>query len=128
RALSGDAQGTLIHWDLSSGRILHRMAGYLERGKESNPLTSHYETIWGIAFHQDGQTALSVSRDQTAFLWDLNEGKFLRRYALLKSGLFAVAFHPGGRSVLLGQLDGKMRVLDLESEQGLEFVGHTGRI
>lgn len=128
RILSGDAHGTVIHWDLASGRILHRLSGYLERGKESNPLISHYEAIWGIAFHKDGQTALSVSQDQTALLWDLSEGKLMRRYASFKSGLFAVAFHPNGHSALIGRMDGKLSILDLDSGRYQEFLGHAGRV
>lgn len=127
-ALSGDAWGTVIHWELPSGRIRHRFAGYLERGRESNPLESHYEAIWGIAFHPDGRAALSVSQDQTALLWDLDVGKLARRYAQLKSGLFAVAFHPDGRSALIGRMDGRMSRMELESGECQDFLGHTGRL
>lgn len=128
RAVSGDAQGTVIHWELASGRLLQRFSGYLERGRESNPLESHYEAIWGIAFRPDGQAALSVSQDQTALLWDLTDGKLLRRYTTFKAGLFGVAFHPNGRSALVGRLDSKLSLLDLESGESLDFLGHGGRV
>jgi WD40 repeat protein/DNA-binding SARP family transcriptional activator/energy-coupling factor transporter ATP-binding protein EcfA2 len=128
RAVSGDAQGTVIHWELACGREVHRFAGYLERGRESNPLESHYDVIWGIAFRPDGQAALSVSEDQTAVLWDLVEGKSLRRYTTFIAGLLAVAFHPDGRSALLGRLDSKLSLLDLESGECQNFLGHSGRL
>jgi WD40 repeat protein/DNA-binding SARP family transcriptional activator len=128
RAVSGDAQGTVIHWALASGRETHRFAGCLERGRESNHLESHYEAIWGIAFRPDGRAALSVSQDQTALLWDLVEGKLLRRYAALKAGLLTVAFHPDGRSALLGRLDSKLSLLDLESGECQDFLGHSARL
>lgn len=83
----------MIHWELCGGRLLHRFSGYLERerGRESNPYESHYDAVWGVAFRGDGEAALSGTPDQAALLWDLTDGKLLRRYANFKAGLFGAA-------------------------------------
>jgi WD40 repeat protein len=128
RALSGDAQGTVIHWELAGGRKLHVFAGYLRRGQGSDPEEGHYDAVWGLAFRADGRSALSVSQDQCAILWDLAEGTMLWRNDVFKAGLFAVSLCPDGRSALLGGLDSRMATLDLASGECRHFLGHTGRL
>ena len=128
RALSSDAHGTVIHWTVPEGEILHRFPGYLERGADSDWMLGHIDAAWGVAFVPGSETAISVSQDQFALLWDLREGKQLRRYSAIKAGLFAVACSPDGRAVLLGGLDSRMALLDLESGVFERYLGHTGRL
>ena len=128
RVLSGDAQGTVIHWDLATGQILHRFADYLARGVDSNPHQSHYDVVWGVTFGKDGLTAISGSQDQTCLIWDLVEGKLLRRFLEPQAGICATTLHPNGRSVILGKLDSQVTVMDLASGHTDQFMGHTGRV
>ena len=128
RALSSDAHGTVIHWKVPEGEVLHRFPGYLERGAHSDWMLGHIDAAWGVAFVPGSETAISVSQDQFALLWDLREGKQLRRYSAIKAGLFAVTCSPDGRAVLLGGLDSRMALLDLESGVFERYLGHTGRL
>jgi WD40 repeat protein len=64
QALSADAAGVAILWDLESGEEIRR---FDNSGS-------------GILFLPDGQTALMASRDWSLALWDLASGEVIRRF------------------------------------------------
>jgi WD40 repeat protein len=52
-------QGEIILWDVKTGEILHTFIGHTDR-------------VSSVAFSPDGQSALSVSPDNTAILWRID--------------------------------------------------------
>ncbi|MBI1299678.1 hypothetical protein GC175_32535 [bacterium] len=128
RALSGDAQGTVIHWDLDAGKLLHSFDDCTKAPGDTSRFDNHYDAVWGVAFTLDGLRGISVSQDQRSILWDLVEGKLLRRFGYPRTGLLSLALHPTRESAILGRLDSGVAVLDLKSGDHENFLGHTGRV
>lgn len=128
QALSGSADRGVILWDLETGEVRHEMAGVADTVAGSQEAIGHYDSVWGVAFRPDGRTALSVSQDEFAILWDLETGQLATRFDT-NIGLFSLAMSRDGHTALLGTLDNRVLLLDLESGQlVLQLRGHTARV
>jgi WD40 repeat protein len=134
-ALSGSADRSVILWDLGSGEIRHRMSGVPDTVTGAQQAIGHYDSVWDVAFLPDGHSALSVSQDEHAILWDLDSGQLLQRFDA-ETGLFSLAVGPHGRAALLGTLDSRVLLLDISAplkagldtgELSLQLRGHEGR-
>ena len=64
---SGDYEGTIKLWDITTGRLIRTIAG-------------HAKSIWSIAFSSDDRRLLSASGDGTAKLWDATTGQLMRTF------------------------------------------------
>jgi len=99
RLASGSYDGTVIIWDLESGRPAQTLRG-------------HTDWVSSVAWSTDGRLA-SVSVDGMVILWDLESGtpaQVLRGY----SDVTSVAWSPDGR-LASGSVDGTVTLWDLES-------------
>jgi WD40 repeat protein len=66
--------------------------------------------------------------DEFAILWDLETGQLIQRFDTEVS-LYSVVMSADGRTALLGALDNRVLLLDLETGQlSLQLRGHTGRV
>jgi WD40 repeat protein len=54
--LTGDDKGTLLLWELRSGKVLRRFAG-------------HTGGVWDIAFIENGDFALTTGGDGNLIMW-----------------------------------------------------------
>jgi WD40 repeat protein len=135
-ALSGSADRSVILWDISipldedlaSGGILHKMSGVADTVEGSQQATGHYDSVGGVAFLPDGHTALSVSQDEFAILWNLETGQLIQRFDT-ETGLHSATVRADGHTTLLGTLDNRVLLLDLATGQSpLQLRGHTGRV
>jgi WD40 repeat protein len=128
QALSGSADRNVILWDLESGAALHWMTGVADAVAGSREGGGHFDSVWGVAFHPDGRTAVSVSQDEFVILWDLETGQLASRIDA-DIGMFGIAMSSDGRRALVGTLDNRVLLLDLESGQLLsQLRGHTARV
>jgi WD40 repeat protein len=141
-ALSGSADGSIILWDLASGKEIRRFTGDkknvtslvfspdrkfalsgsadggltlwdLGSGREKRRFTGHAKGITSTAFSSDGGLALSGSTDGSLILWDLTAGTEIRRFIGSAEGIASLAFKPDSRVALFGAKDGRLRVLDV---------------
>ncbi|WP_158709971.1 WD40 repeat domain-containing protein [Streptomyces katrae] len=95
------------------------------------PLSGHTGAMRSVAFSQDGSRLASGSDDKTVRLSDGRTGKLLRTV----SGpggkpVSAVAFHPGGRTLVTGSTgstDGQLRLWDAKTGKLVRTLsgGHT---
>jgi WD40 repeat protein/serine/threonine protein kinase len=109
QVVSGGENGTLIVWDLASGKRVQTLAGHGDRvrdvtftpdgtrvisggddarlivwnlatGTPVRTLTGHDDDIFSVAVSPDGTQVASGSRDRTIILWDLATGRIVRRF------------------------------------------------
>ncbi len=85
RALSGHQDGTVIEWDLASGRRLRS----IEPPARGGPV---------LAFSTDGTRALHAASQ--LLLWGLEGGELVRAFDLPRGAISAAAISPDGRLVL----------------------------
>jgi WD40 repeat protein len=104
-ALSGGGDGTVVMWEVATGREVRRFSG-------------HDGGVDGVAFSPDGRQALSASVDRTVRLWDVQTGKEIRALKGHTDVVNRVAFSPDGRRAISEDADA-MRLWDLDSGEEL---------
>jgi len=113
-ALSGGMGGSIMLWEISSGREIRSLKG-------------HSEQVNSLAFSPDGKRALSGSKDSNIKLWDLSSGREIRSFKGHSVGVTSVAFSPDGRYALSGGNNRTLKLWDLSSGRELHsfrFWGH----
>lgn len=87
--------------------------------KEAKPLWSkqqaHDGWIRGLALSSDGKLLATCGRDQLVRVWSADDGKKLHEFAGHNDDVFAVVFHPDGKSLVSGDLRGVVKHWDLTS-------------
>lgn len=78
-------------------------------------LRGHEGAVLMGVFTPDGQRAATVSSDQTARVWDLSTGQWLRRYEQHTGPVYSLAASQSGHALVTGSQDNTVRVWDLPS-------------
>ncbi len=110
-ALSGDAAGDLLWWDLAAGAIMHRVR-------------AHVGAVLALAIAPEGAHAVSGGADGATRLWDLSCG--CHAFPIANPGpgaeVSAVAFSTDGRAFLAGDADGRIDLWATETGNFLHSV------
>jgi WD domain, G-beta repeat len=88
--LSGSHDGTLILWDVVTGRQLRSIEGHRQHDRPF--------AVLSVAFSPDGKMLLSASEDNTLRLWDASTGAELRVFREADFSHEAV-FSPDGKMI-----------------------------
>lgn len=77
----------------------------------------HAGQVYGVACSPDGKLIASCGAEKSVRLWDLATNRELRIFTTELKDIIAysLAFHPSGKSLLVGYNDGKVRVFDVET-------------
>lgn len=87
-----------------------------------------YGSFFTVAFSPDGKYVLT-GHWNSARLWDLQTGKFLREYSGYLGNITTVAFSPDGRQVLTNNKYNTATLYDTQTGTPLQtFAGHTGLV
>jgi hypothetical protein len=110
-ALTGDAGGDLLWWDLAAGAVTQRVR-------------AHVGAVLALAIAPDGAHAVSGGADGATRLWDLSCGCHTFPIANPASGteVTAVAFSTDGRVFLAGDADGRIDLWATDSGNFLHSV------
>jgi WD40 repeat protein len=114
-ALSGGDDRTMTLWDLETGKALHGFVG-------------HRSWVWAVAFAGKERQAVSACRDGFVRLFDAPGGDPLLRLDSRPWPL-SLAVALDGRRLLVGGVDGSLRLWDLETGRVVRsFAGHRGGV
>jgi WD40 repeat protein len=72
-------------------------------------IAAHRDVINSVAFGPDGGLA-TASADGTVKLWDATTGQLVQLIRAGQGEVFAVAFHPDGKTVASAGADGSVKV------------------
>jgi WD40 repeat protein len=92
-------------------------------------LPGHGDRITAAAFSPDGRFAATASRDRTARVWSLDDGKVVATLSGHGDALTDVSFSPDGSTVLTASRDGTVRTWNARNgESEAIFRGHAGPV
>jgi len=106
----GAENGTIYLWSSSSKKIeleLHQ--------DKDGKLSAHSGPVWSVNFDAEGKRLISVGDEGHVKSWDVKTGKLLSDLALGFS-IRTATINPSGNYVAVGDREGKVRVMDLQSE------------
>ncbi len=93
---------------------------------ESQRFPGYATSVFGVAVLPDGRRAVSGGDDGTVRVWDLADGRELRRWST-PGKVLVVAPTPDGKSVLVAGTDPSIRLLDLDTgHELLNLASHDG--
>jgi hypothetical protein len=141
-AVSASDDRTLKVWDLKSGQEIRTLQGHddlvnavaitpdgklavsasddsmlkvwdLNSGREIRTLQGHDGSVNAVAITPDGRQAVSASDDNTLKVWDLKSGRIIATFTG-DSTMLSCAVSPDGRTIVTGEVSGRVHFLRLE--------------
>jgi WD40 repeat protein len=132
RAISGDADGAIVVWDVASGQPYREWNVTAGLPPDEQPAEGESITVFGVTFSPDGSHVLSGSQDGSVILWDVEDGKPIRRFENAPedhwSAVYSVAFSPNleDHQAISGADDGAIVVWNVDDGKVIQrLTGHT---
>ena len=101
----------------------------VQQPKLSATLRGHTSYVSSVAYHPDGKTLASGSKDKTIKLWDLATGKEQATLEGHTDDVYSVAYSPDGKILASGSKDETIKVWDGKTGRGKATLkGHSGGV
>ena len=126
--LTGSTDDDARLWPIAGGRVATSGSEVLCEGSSEH---THTADLTRVLFSPDGRRALTASKDQTAILWDLTNGrKASRRIAVLHHSAYVndAAFNARGNLILTSSGEPKLRAWSVETGELLARFTPTGEV
>jgi WD40 repeat protein/serine/threonine protein kinase/Tfp pilus assembly protein PilF len=151
-ALSRNSDGSLVLWEVETGRQLHRFGGNTNRngavclspdsrfalsygddvlklwdvatGKCLRAFSGHTELVDAMCFSADNQFILSGSYDHTLKLWDVATGVCLRTFAGHAAPVTSVSLSADSEFALSGSRDNTLKLWEIATGNCLRTFMH----
>ncbi len=132
QALSAQADHSLALWALDGEVLCQVVPGHPSVVEaytaEEGFIPGHFGPVHAVAFSPDGRRFFSVAEDQYMLVGDAATGQ-ISAFHRLDIGLLSLAVMRGGSQVLIGTLDNRLVLFDVNREEiALELHGHTARV
>jgi WD40 repeat protein len=112
---TGKDSGEVKVWDVATG--------------QARDFKGHERNVLGVALTADGKTLASGSSDRTVRLWDVANGKELRKLEGHTDGVNSVAVSADGKVLASGGKDKLVILWDLNTGKPAHTLkGHTGEV
>ncbi len=112
-AVSGDSEGNILVWDISSGANTINLRG-------------HRKHITSLCISEDGSKIASGSWDQSIRIWELPSGDCLWQISDHQDSVSCIDMTPDGRYLISGSWDGSARVWDTVEKKNLARLRTEG--
>jgi WD40 repeat protein/energy-coupling factor transporter ATP-binding protein EcfA2 len=108
--------------------VMNTLQALLNWKSERNRLEGHKDFVTSVNFSPDGKTLVSVSRDNTIKLWNVETGEEIRT---LKGhdGVQSVNFSPDGKTLVSGSWDNTIKLWNVETGEEIRTLkGHDNSV
>jgi WD40 repeat protein len=111
-AISGGRDGTLILWDVHTGRIINSFCG-------------HLGGIRSVSYCQDGQSVVSGSEDGTIKIWSLKSKKNIRTLHAHNGIVTGLSVDNSGNNIVSSSADRTIKLWQVSTGKHVRsFLGH----
>lgn len=117
RWIAGSCDENIVRlWDIESGQCFHSLEG-------------HLDSVWAVAFSQNGQLLASSSDDRTVKVWQIKTGACLKTLKGFDSQVCSVAFSQDHQILATGSQEQMVQLWDVATGQRLRTLrGHKHQV
>ncbi|KAG9452814.1 hypothetical protein H6P81_005718 [Aristolochia fimbriata] len=135
KGFSASKDGTIFHWDLSSGQsekyLFPTKEVLISHGAKTpqNPSTSWSKHVLSLAVSSDGRYLATAGLDRHVHLWDTRTREHIRALPGHKGPISCLAFRHGTSELASGSFDRSINLWNADDRAYMEtLLGHASEV